>query len=149
MINLIQDNYIVQNKESVKLLMFTAIDLMMRLLSKLIRLASNKLGISFLYKIIKAYFVYPICPQFKHCHEHCINNDGITWSLHDIYTVNVERFAGLNVHGFSPMKVFVAILLRCLGQQCVYYLTIVKYSWEQVLLKTVKVLAQRIFPRLR
>ena len=65
-----------------------------------------------------------------------------------IYTVNMERFAGLNIHGFSPMKVFAAILLWCLGQQCVYYLTIVKYSWEQVLLKTVKVLAQRIFQHL-
>ena len=92
--------YIVQNKESVKLLMFTAIDLMMRLLSKL------------------------------------------------IYTVNVERFAGLNIYSFSPIKVFVAILLQSLGQQCAHYLTLVKYSWEQVLLKTMKVLAQQMFPHL-
>ena len=29
-----------------------------------------------------------------------------------------ETFAGLNVHVFNPNKVFVEILLHCLGQKC-------------------------------
>ena len=44
-------------------------------------------------------------------------------------TINGERFAGLNIRGFSPMKFFTGIFSRCLGQRF-YYLTIVKYSWE-------------------
>ena len=32
-------------------------------------------------------------------------------------TINVERFAGLNIRGFSPVKFFTEIFLRCLGQQ--------------------------------
>ena len=32
------------------------------------------------------------------------------------HTVNVERFTGLNIHSFSPMKFFAGILLWCLGQ---------------------------------
>ena len=36
-------------------------------------------------------------------------------SAHKHNTVNVERFAGLNIRGYSPMKVFVGILSRCLG----------------------------------
>ena len=34
-----------------------------------------------------------------------------------LYIVDVERFTGLNVHGFSFIKVFVEILLCCLGQK--------------------------------
>ena len=66
-----------------------------------------------------------------------------------IYTVNMERFPGLNICGFSSMKVFVGILSQCLSQQCVYYLTIAKYSWENFsgTLKNCKSLAQSIFPR--
>ena len=30
----------------------------------------------------------------------------------------MERFAGLNIHGFSPIKVFTEILLCCVGQKC-------------------------------
>ena len=33
-------------------------------------------------------------------------------------TVNVERFAGLNICSFSPMKFFAEILSRCIGHQC-------------------------------
>ena len=33
-------------------------------------------------------------------------------------TVYVERVAGLNIHGFSPMKFFAEILLQCIGHQC-------------------------------
>ena len=35
-----------------------------------------------------------------------------------IHTVDVERFAGLNVHGFNPTEVFTEILSYCLGQKC-------------------------------
>ena len=30
----------------------------------------------------------------------------------------MERFAGLNIRGFSPMKFFAEILTRCIGHQC-------------------------------
>ena len=47
------------------------------------------------------------------------------------YTIDMERFAGLNVHGF---EVFTEILSRCLGQMCLL-LSIIKerhlYSWEK------------------
>ena len=33
-------------------------------------------------------------------------------------TIDVERFAGLNIYGFSPIKVFAEILLCCLGHNC-------------------------------
>ena len=33
-------------------------------------------------------------------------------------TINVERFAGVNIRGFSPMKFFAEILSRCIGHQC-------------------------------
>ena len=36
-------------------------------------------------------------------------------------TVNVERFTGLNIHGFNPIKFFVGTLLQCLGQQCLLF----------------------------
>ena len=35
-----------------------------------------------------------------------------------IITVDAERFAGLNIHGFNPTEVFVEILLHCLDQNC-------------------------------
>ena len=35
-----------------------------------------------------------------------------------VCTINVERFAGLNISGFSHMKVFAGIRLRYFGQQC-------------------------------
>ena len=41
-------------------------------------------------------------------------------------TVNGERFAGLNIHGFGPIRFFTEIFLQCLGQQCLLF----KYSWE-------------------
>ena len=33
-------------------------------------------------------------------------------------TVDVERFTGLNIRGFSPMIFFAEILSRCIGYQC-------------------------------
>ena len=33
-------------------------------------------------------------------------------------TVDMERFTGLNIHGFSHMKFFTEILSRCIGHQC-------------------------------
>ena len=35
--------------------------------------------------------------------------------LQCIHTVDVERFSGLNVHGFNNTEVVVEILLHCLG----------------------------------
>ena len=58
----------------------------------------------------------------------------------DLHTVNIKRFAGLNICGFSPMKIFVGIY--CCGALAsnVNYLTIAKYLWENFhsTLKTVK-----------
>ena len=44
-----------------------------------------------------------------------INND------YTQYTVNGERFAGLNICDFSPMKFFMEMLSWCLGQQCLLF----------------------------
>ena len=62
-------------------------------------------------------------------------------------TINRKRFAGLNIHGFSPIKFFMGVLLQCLGQGA-YYLTIGKYSRENFhgTLKNHESLAQQIFP---
>ena len=55
-----------------------------------------------------------------------------------LYTVNRERFTGINIRGFSSMKFFMEILLRCIGHYwpliighfCVHYLTKAKNSRE-------------------
>ena len=52
-------------------------------------------------------------------------------SNYSIHTVNVERFAGLNIHG----KVFVGVLLWCLGQELNY----IDGKTFAVFLKTAKV----------
>ena len=36
-------------------------------------------------------------------------------------TLNKERFAGLNIRGFSPMKFFVEILSQFIGHQCLLF----------------------------
>ena len=38
-----------------------------------------------------------------------------------VNTVNRERFAGLNIRGFSPMKFFTEIILQCIGHQCLLF----------------------------
>jgi len=35
-----------------------------------------------------------------------------------VHTVNGESFAGLNFHGFDPMKYFTEILSWFIGQEC-------------------------------
>ena len=47
----------------------------------------------------------------------------------DLHTIDVERFTGLNICGFSSMKFFTKMLSRCIGLQC-YYLPIAKNSQE-------------------
>ena len=44
------------------------------------------------------------------------------------HTVDVERFTGLNIHSFSPMKFFAEILSWCIGQQCLLLTYLVMYS---------------------
>ena len=69
------------------------------------------------------------------------------------YTINVERFTGLNIHGFNPMK-FSWEYFCCVLVSIVYYLTIAKYLWENFR-STLKnhenheSLAQRVFPHLQ
>ena len=60
-----------------------------------------------------------------------------------IHTVGRERFAGLNVRGFSHIEVFVEILSRCLGQKCFLFSIIKRGVYIHgktfvVLLKTMK-----------
>ena len=58
-------------------------------------------------------------------------------------TIDVERFAGLNVCGFNATEVFAEIVLHCLGQKCKERHL---HSWKifAVLLKTVK--TAKIYP---
>ena len=37
---------------------------------------------------------------------------------YQLNTVDRERFAGLNIHSFSVIKVFTEIFLHCLGYKC-------------------------------
>ena len=70
-------------------------------------------------------------------------------------TVDMERFAGLNICGFNPIEVFKDILSSCLGQKCLY---IIKerhlYSQKTFMVATLencedhKSLVQQIFPHL-
>ena len=46
-----------------------------------------------------------------------------------IHTVDVERFDGLNIRDFSPMKFFMEILLWCISTS-IHYLRTAKNSWE-------------------
>ena len=62
-------------------------------------------------------------------------------------TVNVEIFAGLNIHGFSPMKFFMEIISQCIGHHCLLFTYIAKNSQENFhgTLKNHESLAQQIF----
>ena len=63
------------------------------------------------------------------------------------YTVNGETFAGLNFHGFHPMKFFTGKILRCLA-----FKTLSLYIFMENFhgtLENSEGLAQRIFPHLR
>ena len=44
-------------------------------------------------------------------------------------TLDVEKFAGLNVRGFNPNEVFTEILLHFLGQKCLF-LERCLYLWK-------------------
>ena len=51
-------------------------------------------------------------------------------------TINMERFAGVNIRGFSPIKFFTGILSQCLDHQCSFntYLTIAMYIYIYIIL---------------
>ena len=55
-------------------------------------------------------------------------------------TVDVEKFAGLNVWGFNPNEVFMEILPHFLGQKCLFLKrgAYIHGKTFTVLLKTVK-----------
>ena len=44
-----------------------------------------------------------------------------TWLL---YTIDMERFAEQNIQGFSAIKIFMDIVLHCLGHKCLLFSTI-------------------------
>ena len=72
-------------------------------------------------------------------------------------TIDGERFAGLNIRGFSTIKVFMEILLCCLGHKCSLFSTIKEkhlYSRKNFCgtpenHEKCESLAQQIFPCLR
>ena len=41
-----------------------------------------------------------------------------------LYTVDGERFTGLNICGFSAIKAFTEIVLHCLGHKCLLFSTV-------------------------
>ena len=51
-----------------------------------------------------------------------------------VHTVDMERFAGLNICGFNPIEILAEILLCCIGQKCLLF-SIIKvrclYSQEK------------------
>ena len=67
------------------------------------------------------------------------------------------KFAGLNVRGFSTIKVFIEILLQCLGHKCSLFSTIKErclnsqknFRGTPENHENRKSLAQQMFPRLR
>ena len=64
----------------------------------------------------------------------------LSWFTHWCFTVNVERFAGLNIRGFSPIKLLRKYFCDALATN-VYYLPIAKNSRKNFrgTLKTAKV----------
>ena len=75
------------------------------------------------------------------------------------YTIDRERFAGLNIHGFSTIEIFTEIFSRYLGHKCSLFSTTKEperclYSWKNFHgtpenRECRESLAQRIFPHLR
>ena len=73
------------------------------------------------------------------------------------YAADGERFAGLNIRGFSTIEVFTEILSRCLDHKCLSFSTIKErrlYSWKNFCgtienCEKCKSLAQRIFSHLQ
>ena len=72
-------------------------------------------------------------------------------------TVDMEKFAGLNTHGFNSIEVLSEILLHCLGQKCLLF-SIIKerclhlqknFCGTLENCENHKNLAQRIFPCLQ
>ena len=47
----------------------------------------------------------------------------ITLCTFQLNTVNVGKFAGLNIHGLNPIEVFVEILSCGLGEKCLLFST--------------------------
>ena len=41
----------------------------------------------------------------------------VIYSVSEIHTVDVEKFAGLNIHGFNPTEVFMEVRLHYFGQK--------------------------------
>ena len=102
-------------------------------------------------------------PLFFCCHCFCLPCNSIIISIfcfclcNYVCTVDGERFAGLNIHGFSTIKVFMEIFSHCLGHKYSLF-SIIKarylYSWKNFRStpknrEKCESLAQRIFSRFR
>ena len=85
-------------------------------------------------------------------HFPIINID--SYIVHIYYTVDGERFAGVNICDFSAIEVFMEILSHSLGHKCSLFSTIKErclHSWKSFCgtpenRENHKSLAQRIFP---
>ena len=64
----------------------------------------------------------PCYKKVKNYHAQCLLP--LSCSSLSKFTVDGERFAGLNICGFSTIEVFTVILLRCLGHKCSLFSTI-------------------------
>ena len=71
------------------------------------------------------YFIFTIHPMYDY---YWTSQDWLTIITEALcgyhfytFTINVERFSGLNIHSFSSMKFLVGILSQCLGQQCLLF----------------------------
>ena len=77
------------------------------------------------------------------------------FSYNEPSTIDLERFAELNIYGFSPTKFFVEIVSQCIGHQCsILYLKLKirgkTFAVSSKITKTMhESLAQQIFPRFR
>ena len=93
-----------------------------------------------LYQKTKFYSITTQPASYTKLHTRPFGKQQYVYIRTYIHTVDVERFAGLNVHGFNPTEIITEVLSRCLGQKCLL-LKRVAYIHRKtfmVLLKTTK-----------
>ena len=68
-------------------------------------------------KYMNACYIHVLQTYMYHaCHYY--------YNMYDMYTVDGEKLAGLNIHSFSAIKVLAEILPCCLGHKCSLFSTI-------------------------
>ena len=65
--------------------------------------------------------------QLRHGRQvYCVNHENYIPGI-SVHTVDMERFAGLNICGFNPIEILAETLLCCVGQKCLLF-SIIKVS---------------------